>query len=797
MEFENREEQFLHEHLFRHFKENKVEIASAITKLFPFLMSLRDRAFISEQMFDHLQEACRNLVPVNAVVYTVLSELERTFSLSLLDELFSRTNLTAYPDLVEISRSFLNVFRECQALWSWSGGEAEITDRQHPGVGAVPQKYSLQMDEGRESEDMPRLLPYDREEPFDPQTPLETPRGGGEPQEAFPPQAEGGNAYVDMHEEEEPQEAPCSSPGHAPEGGNAYVGMHEEEEPQETPCSSPGHAPEGGNACVDMCREEQPREAPCSSPGHALEGGNACVDMCGEEEPQEAPCSSPGHAPESNSFCLQMSDEEEAQEGLGSPPAGEPVSGELEDHQTNKEGESEELTSNLLCSDGQDTEQPAQGKCSCVMCFSRDVPGGSGTGADSGQAQDATDTGNIGNQATLGKPKSKRRKKKGHNWSRIRRKRPQNILQKGNSTANDHKASSNEAVKMNLRGPARIRGRTKSVARYLRIAERKRGRSRIHLTQKARVAWQRGSRGSRKVRNQFVDFCAPLLPVSCGELKGILFKEKLEKGISIKCILSETGDWLTPREFEIKGGYARSKYWKQSVYCGGRPLLWLMQEGFLPHPPRIYHRKKKTTLQTHNNVDPDITPQTHNNVEPDMGNSEVCEVCRRRGLLICCDTCSRAFHRNCHIPPAKIEETPWSCIFCRMGSLDSQESHRESEILERQMQPEEQLKCEFLLLKVYCCSESSIFAKDPRYHRMRETCQSLKEPMWLNKIKRRLNNQGYSQVKGFVQDIRLIFENHRASYKYRECGQMGIRLETEFEKNLKGLFTIQETNENS
>uniref|UniRef100_A0A8C5YM49 HSR domain-containing protein n=1 Tax=Marmota marmota marmota TaxID=9994 RepID=A0A8C5YM49_MARMA len=104
----NSEEQVLHEHLFRHFKENKVEIASAITKLFPFLMSLRDRAFISEQMFDHLQEACRNLVPVNAVVYTVLSELEKTFSLSLLNELFSNTNLTAYPDLVEISRSFLN-----------------------------------------------------------------------------------------------------------------------------------------------------------------------------------------------------------------------------------------------------------------------------------------------------------------------------------------------------------------------------------------------------------------------------------------------------------------------------------------------------------------------------------------------------------------------------------------------------------------------------------------------------------------------------------------------------------------
>ncbi|XP_023580243.1 nuclear body protein SP140-like protein isoform X5 [Trichechus manatus latirostris] len=516
-EKKNIDERFFHE-IFTLFRKNKVEIASAIKKTFPFLMGLRDRGFLSEQKYEHFLDTCGNLVPVERVAYDVLTELEKTFSLPLLEALFSRANLKACPDLTEVYQSFQNV-----------------------SCGLVV----LQEDEVRESEEMPRLLPYDGE-----------------------------------------------------------------------------------------------------------------------------------------------------------------------------------------------------------------------------------DTVDTGNNSTLRKQKRKRRKKKGHSWTKIKRKVLKNICQRDNREVDGHLVSRETKVKVNLQRSAKIWGR-------------KRGRPRIHLTQKQK----RGQpTGSRKHTDTTVDFHSPLLPVTCGEVKGTLYKKKLEQGASEKSIQSEDGKWFTPTEFEIKGGYARSKYWKLSVRCGGRPLLRLMEEGFLPNPPRMYHRRKKRRLEPHNNA----------LVDSYQENSDDCEVCRDGGQLFCCDTCSRSFHEECHIPPVEVERTPWSCIFCKMKeSSGSKQCQEESEILEREMLPEEQLKCEFLLLKVYCCSESSFFVNIPYYYYNREDSQVLKEPMWLNKIKKRLNEKGYHRVGGFVQDMRLIFQNHRASYKLKDFGQIGLRLEAEFERNFKEVFTIQETNENS
>ncbi|NP_001339823.1 nuclear body protein SP140-like protein isoform 6 [Homo sapiens] len=492
------DEGLVYDTVFKHFKRHKLEISNAIKKTFPFLEGLRDRELITNKMFEDSEDSCRNLVPVQRVVYNVLSELEKTFNLSVLEALFSEVNMQEYPDLIHIYKSFKN---------------------------AIQDKLSFQESDRKEREERPDIK-------------------------------------------------------------------------------------------LSLKQGEVPE-----SPEARKESDQACGKM---------------------------------------------------------------------------------------------------------------DTVDIANNSTLGKPKRKRRKKKGHGWSRMGTRTQKNNQQNDNSKADGQLVSSEKKANMNLKDLSKIRGR-------------KRGKPGTHFTQSDRAP-------QKRVRS---------------------------RGTLAKCIQTEDGKWFTPMEFEIKGGYARSKNWRLSVRCGGWPLRRLMEEGSLPNPPRIYYRNKKRILKSQNN----------SSVDPCMRNLDECEVCRDGGELFCCDTCSRVFHEDCHIPPVESEKMK--------ESPGSQQCCQESEVLERQMCPEEQLKCEFLLLKVYCCSESSFFAKIPYYYYIREACQGLKEPMWLDKIKKRLNEHGYPQVEGFVQDMRLIFQNHRASYKYKDFGQMGLRLEAEFEKDFKEVFAIQETNGNS
>ncbi|XP_057601668.1 nuclear body protein SP140-like protein isoform X2 [Hippopotamus amphibius kiboko] len=281
-------------------------------------------------------------------------------------------------------------------------------------------------------------------------------------------------------------------------------------------------------------------------------------------------------------------------------------------------------------------------------------------------------------------------------------------------------------------------------------------------------------RGPRIPKATDVNFRLPQLPVTCGEAKGILYKEKMIKGTSEKCVQDEHGTWFTLREFEIEGDHEPSKNWKLSVRCGGWPLKTLIQRAFLPDPSR----KRKM-------------PE----------NSKECKVCHGKTKLFSCNTCSRFFHEKCHIPPKGADRNPWSCIFCKIKALqercpESQPCHQESEVLKKMMLPKEKLKCAFLLLKVYCSPKSPFFASEPYYSK--ETSQGMKEPMRLNKIKEKLTKDMYHQVQGFVQDMCLIFQNYRAFYKNnKKFINLGFQLEAEFENDFRNIFGIQEISTNS
>ncbi|XP_035880898.1 nuclear body protein SP140-like [Phyllostomus discolor] len=259
-----------------------------------------------------------------------------------------------------------------------------------------------------------------------------------------------------------------------------------------------------------------------------------------------------------------------------------------------------------------------------------------------------------------------------------------------------------------------------------------------------------------------VNFRAEILPVACGVMTGLLIKRKLERGATRKCIRTEDGNWFTPKEFEVKGGY-QSSNWKTNLTCGGKTLKQLMELGFIPQ-----------------------TPVTRENRQLEE-NSDKCTICQDGGRLFPCENCQSFFHGDCHLPPVDTKRNGWNCTFCIVEtSSGSLQDYQESEVLVKEMDPGRKLKCEFLLLKVYQHLERNIFPNIPRGSYVTKASQYIGKLRALDTIKTKLIMDKYSKVQDFMEAMNKFFQDPR-----REKLHLN---QEEFMKKFKEVFAIKETN---
>ncbi|XP_022423628.1 nuclear body protein SP140-like protein isoform X2 [Delphinapterus leucas] len=644
IENQNTDDRLIFETVFRHFKRHKVEISTAIKKTFPFFEGLRDRELITNKLYEDCQDSCRNLVPVSRVVYNVLSELEKTFDLSLLEAVFSEVNRQEYPDLNHIYESFVKAIHE-------KNNHEESNEEEREERPILP----LSLEQGTwENSCQGRNWCCRESSSYD---------GTTSPENALSDQ------LCETEQINAKRKDTTSDQNDALESQQANEQCAQESEPAES-CEQVPIQSYNGDA-----RKETPSPLPyeeenANLPNHGFQINSCSVLLV--DIKKEKPFFNP-----------EVEWQTQARTDCNQAPDVIVISSEDSAESSDGDVSPEPSTSALrTASDPWDIENISI--CSISNRKRRISSGDTSELSNEDELQETSssvlrngsDTTDTGSNSTLGKHSEKRRRK----------------------TINT--------------GPLK-RGRKK---------------------------------GPRIPRETNMDFQLPELPVTCGEAKGILYKEKMEKGTSEKCIQDAYGKWFTLREFEIEGNHEASKKWKMSVRCGGWPLKTLIQREFLLDPSR---KRKK--------------PE----------NSNECEVCRRKTTLFSCNTCSRFFHETCHIPPKGADRNPWSCIFCKIKDLqercpESQPCHQESDVLKKLMLPKEKL-----------------------------TSQGLEKPMWLNKIKKNLTMNIYHRVQEFVRDMRLIFQNYRVFCKNKKLINLGLQLEAEFESDFKNVFGIQEISTNS
>ncbi|XP_017337097.1 nuclear body protein SP140 [Ictalurus punctatus] len=270
--------------------------------------------------------------------------------------------------------------------------------------------------------------------------------------------------------------------------------------------------------------------------------------------------------------------------------------------------------------------------------------------------------------------------------------------------------------------------------------------------------------------SEFQDFA---LPVSCGSVSGLIYKDRFT-GSRSKSIRTEER-WFTPEEFVKQELTLTDGHWKKDILCHGKTLNYLV---------------KKKILYIHSLQCPCRLCCPENRLDQD--NDDVCYICNSVGNLVCCDECPRAFHHHCHLPTLQ-EDTlgdNWMCTCCVLKNNHRLWLHMSREGALSSPVSGNMMRCEYLLLQLYKADRQRVFTSDPT-KRVERYSSVISKPMWLNRVKTKLQKDKYRTVRQFVRDIKLIFTNCQTFNKVNKYGRMGAKMKKEFEKEFNSIFKIQ------
>lgn len=179
--------------------------------------------------------------------------------------------------------------------------------------------------------------------------------------------------------------------------------------------------------------------------------------------------------------------------------------------------------------------------------------------------------------------------------------------------------------------------------------------------------------------------------------------------------------------------------------------------------------------------------ETHSLQSSSDPNEDWCSVCHDGGELLCCGSCPRVYHLQCHVP--SLSATPsedWTCLLC----LDILKCNipRESAGSKRKtpvgLSGRELLICERILLHLFC-HELSIPFHIPVSRTVPNYYKVITKPMDLTTIKQKLSPSHfnhYEDVPEYLADIKLIFKNcYTFNHKDSQVCQRARTLERDFD----------------